>query len=148
MQRIYISSSEKETKKIAKKIMAGFTGSAVLGLVGNLGSGKTQFTKGVGEYFKIKKPINSPTFVLIKLYTIPQPAIIKTLVHIDCYRLRNSHELLELGFLEILNNKNNLVIIEWADKIKNILPPQTTLIKFEYDQLPTRRKMTIQKPHN
>ncbi len=148
MQKKYLSSSEKETKNIAKKIAANFTGGMVLGLIGNLGSGKTQFTKGVGEYFKIKKPINSPTFVLIKLYVVAQPAIIKTLVHIDCYRLQNPQELLDLGFQEILANKDNLIIIEWADKIKDILPLRTVFINFEYGKLPDTRKIIIQKPHN
>ena len=148
MQKKYISSSEKETKNIAKKIAANFTSGMVLGLIGNLGSGKTQFAKGVGEYFKIKKPINSPTFVLIKLYAIAQPATIKTLVHIDCYRLQNPQELLDLGFQEILANKDNLIIIEWADKIKDILPLRTVFINFEYGKLPDTRKIIIQKPHN
>lgn len=148
MQKKYLSSSEKETKNIAKKIAANFTGGMVLGLIGNLGSGKTQFTKGVGEYFKIKKPINSPTFVLIKLYVVAQPAIIKTLVHIDCYRLQNPQELLDLGFQEILANKDNLIIIEWADKIKDILPLKAVFINFEYGKLPDTRKIIIQKPHN
>ncbi|HOY56064.1 MAG TPA: tRNA (adenosine(37)-N6)-threonylcarbamoyltransferase complex ATPase subunit type 1 TsaE [bacterium] len=148
MQKKYISSSEKETKNIAKKIAANFTSGMVLGLIGNLGSGKTQFAKGVGEYFKTKKPINSPTFVLIKLYAIAQPAAIKTLVHIDCYRLQNPQELLDLGFQEILANKDNLVIIEWADKIKDILPLKAVFINFEYGKLPDTRKIIIQKPHN
>lgn len=146
MQKKYYSTSATETKKIAKKIAAQFNGGTVCGLIGNLGSGKTQFTKGVGEYFKIKKPLNSPTFVLIKLYKIPQPNQVKTLVHIDCYRLQDPRELLDLGFLEILNDKNNLVIIEWADKIKDILPPHTIFINFEYTKLPNTRKIIIQKP--
>lgn len=127
----YISKSVKETKNLAKKIAKNFKGGEVLGLVGNLGTSKTHFTKGLAEYYGIKKVITSPTFVLLKPYKTKKDKYIKQLVHIDCYRLDSPEELLAIGLEEFINNKNNIVIIEWAEKIKSILPKNTIWINFK-----------------
>lgn len=131
-----ITLSERETKNLAKKIAKDFEFGTILALVGNLGSGKTQFTKGLAEYYKIKNPITSPTFVVMKQYNISQKvkkekSVLKKLIHIDAYRLSSSEELMALGLKDLIADKNNIVIIEWADKIKSILPKHTKWIKFK-----------------
>jgi tRNA threonylcarbamoyladenosine biosynthesis protein TsaE len=139
-----ISHSPTQTKTIAKKLASELKPGAVLALVGDLGAGKTQFVKGLAEYFGIKKNITSPTFVLLKPYQTKNNQI-KKLIHIDCYRLNSPKELLAIGFQEFLENKNNLVVIEWADKIKSLLPKNTVWIKFSLGQKETERKIEIKK---
>lgn len=102
----------------------------VIGLSGDLGSGKTAITKGIGEYFGIKN-ITSPTFVVMKVYkTTKNNSRIKNLVHIDCYRLETYDALLDIGLSDYINDNKNLIIIEWADKIKDYLPKDTIYVNF------------------
>lgn len=122
-----ISSSPNQTISFAKKFAAQLKPGTVLGLVGELGAGKTQFTKGLAQGFGITKNITSPTFVLLKQYSLKQGSFI----HIDCYRLSHPEELLDVGFNELVNDSNNIVVIEWADKIKSIMPKKTKWIKFK-----------------
>ena len=139
----YISKSTEETKKIAKKIAKKIKGGEVLGLVGNLGTGKTHFTKGLAEYFKIQRAITSPTFVLLKPYSISKDIKIKQLVHIDCYRLSSPEELLAIGLNEFIKDKNNIVVIEWAEKIKPVLPKDTMWINFKLGKKENEREIKI-----
>lgn len=133
----YITNSPVQTKNLAKKLAKQFKNGEVLGLVGELGSGKTQFVKGLAEYFSIKQTVTSPTFVLLKPYSIPRrdasgsiEGKVEKIIHVDCYRLDNAEELLAIGLQEYLN-KNNLVAIEWAEKVRDILPKDTVWIKFK-----------------
>ncbi|NMC51283.1 tRNA (adenosine(37)-N6)-threonylcarbamoyltransferase complex ATPase subunit type 1 TsaE [Candidatus Kuenenbacteria bacterium] len=120
-----------ETQKLAVNFIHKITGPAVLGLVGALGSGKTHFTKGLAQGLKIKKHITSPTFVLLKIYPAPQNKKgIKNLIHVDCYRLGHEEELLALGWEEILRKNDSLIVVEWADKIKSIMPQNTIWFNF------------------
>ena len=98
-------------------------------LYGNLGSGKTTFTQGLAEYFGIKRII-SPTFILVRPYKIK--SIFKSLYHIDLYRLNNLKEIKNLGFEEIISDKNNLVVIEWAENAGTILPKKRIDIHFKW----------------
>ncbi len=139
----YASKSVTETKKIAKNIAKTFKGGEVLGLVGNLGTGKTHFTKGLAEYFKIQKAITSPTFVLLKPYKINKDINIKQLVHIDCYRLNSPEELLAIGLNEFIKDKRNIVVIEWAEKIKLVLPKDTIWINFKLGKKENEREIKI-----
>lgn len=139
-----LSHSPNQTQTIAEKIAAKLDSGAVLALTGNLGSGKTHFTKGLAKYFQIKKNITSPTFVLMKVYKTKNKKI-KQLVHVDCYRLDNPEELLAIGLDEYLNDPACLVVIEWAEKIKKILPKNTIWIKFNLGKKENERKIKIEK---
>ena len=113
----YISTSEKETRKIAqqlgRKIKTG-----VIALKGELGAGKTIFAQGFAKGLRIKEKIISPTFVLIRQHKIPQTE--KIFYHIDLYRIEKPKSLQELGIDEILSNPNNIILIEWAEKLKKL----------------------------
>ncbi len=118
----YISKSEKDTANIAAKLAKKLKGGEILALEGDLGAGKTTFTQDLGKAFKIKQHLTSPTFVLMKVYAIENKEYrIENLVHVDCYRLDEPQELFYLGIEEYLNNPKSVVVIEWADKIKNYL---------------------------
>lgn len=99
-------------------------------LSGNLGAGKTTFTQKIAEILNIKEKITSPTFVLMKSYSISLGQF-KNLIHIDAYRLESGKELLALNFQEILNNPENLILLEWPEKVQEILPGKNIEITFE-----------------
>ena len=110
----------------------------IIGLKGELGAGKTTFTQGFAGGLGIKDKITSPTFVIFKKYSFDSGAF----YHVDCYRLKDAADLAELDFGEILRAKENIVLIEWAEKIKEILPKNTLWISFEYLDR-SRRKIVL-----
>src|SRR5688572_9687162 len=120
--------SAKDTQKIAENLAKNFKG-GVIALSGPLGSGKTTFTQGFANGLGIKDKIISPTFVLIRQHPIPKDN--STLYHVDLYRLDDSSDFKNIGIEDLINSKNDIVLIEWAEKIKKILPKKTLWVKFE-----------------
>jgi tRNA threonylcarbamoyladenosine biosynthesis protein TsaE len=132
----------KETQKLGEKFVKEVlsirrsapqdknNSAVVLGLTGNLGGGKTTFLQGFAKGLGVKEKILSPTFVIMKRF--------KNFYHIDCYRLKNEKDILELGFKDIIKNPKNIVAIEWPEKIKKVLPKNTILIKFKFIDNNTR----------
>src|SRR6185369_2632079 len=129
------SKSPKETQKIAAELAKKFSvkqivkQAIVLALEGELGAGKTQFTKGFAKALGVKQKITSPTFVLMKPYKIKGG----TLFHIDAYRLKNHRDLEALGVKELLKQAGNILLIEWSDRVTKILPKKH--IKIHIDHL-------------
>ena len=144
MKREYISSSSSQTKKIgailAKEILRKRKGNApfVIGLQGELGGGKTTFLQGFAKGLGIKEKILSPTFVILKKFKIKDSRL-KNFYHIDCYRIQKPKELLDLGFKKIISEPNNIVVVEWADKIKKIMPKGTLWIDFSFQDKKIRK---------
>ena len=132
----YQSNSEQETKSVAQKLARAAKG-RIFALTGELGTGKTIFVQGFAKGLGIKDKIISPTFVLIRRHKIPGTK--KVLYHIDLYRLDNTADLKNLGLQEIWSDPNNIVLIEWAERIKNLLPEDTLIISFEIINEGTRR---------
>lgn len=138
--------SEKELENIAENLVNNLPkerdGAGVIALYGDLGSGKTTFTKEIANYFEIKETITSPTFVILKRFEInpefSKGTGFKNLIHIDTYRLDLAEELHRLGFEEILNDKNNLVVIEWPEIIEGSLPKETIRVYFSFIDESTR----------
>lgn len=126
----FISKIEQDTIDFAKKFVKKLKGGEILSLEGDLGTGKTVFTKGLAKGLCIKKIIKSPTFVLMKVYPVTKHKTIKHLVHLDAYRLDDFSELENIGIDEYLNGEN-VVVIEWGDKVKKNLPKKTKSIKFK-----------------
>lgn len=122
-----ITNSEKETFNFAKKFAKRLKGGEIIGLTGDLGAGKTVFAKGLAAGLGVKKNITSPTFVLMKVYQTKYPNI-KYLIHIDAYRLKTPQDLIAIGAEEYFNRPDTVTVIEWADKIKKILPKKTKYI--------------------
>lgn len=132
-----ITKSAEETKKIGfdlaknlKKQQINQRQALVVALGGNLGSGKTTFIQGFAKGLKIRESVLSPTFLILKQFPINSRHSYTNFYHIDAYRLKNPDELLELGFGDLIKNPENIIVIEWADKIKKILPKNTLRIKF------------------
>ncbi len=125
--------SLKDTEKLAKKItkdLAKNSGS-VLALYGNLGSGKTTFTQFLAKALGVKEKILSPTFVIMKTFSLSKPVgSFKFLTHIDTYRLNSAKDLTSLGLKDLLKDKENILVIEWPEKIEKLLPKNTVRIYF------------------
>ena len=130
-----ISSSAGQTAKIAADIGDKLKKGDILALSGELGSGKTCFTAGLAEGLGIgaQYKVTSPTFTLINEY----PGRCK-LYHFDVYRLNRDDEFDELGYEEIFYG-DGVVVIEWAEKIKKILPENVIWINFEYIEENSRK---------
>ncbi len=122
----FISHSEEETCVLGQAIGQSLTAGIVVGLCGQLGAGKTRLVKAIAESMGVrKKTVNSPTFVLIQEYdgTIP-------LYHFDTYRLNDTDEFLELGADELMYG-DGVCLIEWADRVEEVLPADHLRINIE-----------------
>ncbi|OGD67123.1 tRNA (adenosine(37)-N6)-threonylcarbamoyltransferase complex ATPase subunit type 1 TsaE [Candidatus Campbellbacteria bacterium RIFOXYC2_FULL_35_25] len=109
----------------------------ILSLYGDLGSGKTTFTKSFISAFGVKQTVTSPTFVIEKIYKLPNNKInqnknFKYIIHIDAYRLNNGEEMKDLGWEQIYNDPQNIILVEWPKKIFEILPKNAKKIKFKF----------------
>jgi len=124
-----ITKSAQETKDLGKKIATDLKGGETLTLTGDLGSGKTTFIQGFAEGLGIKDRIISPTFILMRKYSYSK----LNFYHIDFYRLENNleNEVKNLGIDDTWGKENNIVAIEWAEKIKDLLPKGTIQLSFE-----------------
>ena len=120
-----ITTSPEETMNYAKSIASLFNGGMVYGLRGELASGKTTFIKGLLMGLEFDEMVNSPTFTLINEYRA-----IHKVIHIDCYRENNINRWIDLGIFEYFSS-NSLVLIEWPEIIKKILPNNIKYIDFE-----------------
>ncbi|MBI4117406.1 MAG: tRNA (adenosine(37)-N6)-threonylcarbamoyltransferase complex ATPase subunit type 1 TsaE, partial [Parcubacteria group bacterium] len=140
--RSVITKNSKETRKLAGELASRLAGlkphlarqknkALILALSGELGSGKTTFIKGFSKALGIKEKILSPTFVLIHRHKIKKTGF-KNLYHIDAYRLKSGKSLLELGVKEILGNPENIVLIEWADRVRKIIPKNALWIQLKH----------------
>jgi tRNA threonylcarbamoyladenosine biosynthesis protein TsaE len=108
-----------------------FKGKAiVVSLEGSLGSGKTEFLKGIAKSLKLKNKIISPTFIVMRKYDL-NDCFFKSLWHLDCYRVFDKKSLTEIGFQDLINDKNNIIFIEWGNKFKNLLPKNSLRLKFK-----------------
>lgn len=112
-----ISKSLQETEVFATELLQKIK-TNVIGLYGDLGSGKTALTKSIAKIVGVQEEVTSPTFVIAKFYKGKE----RNLVHIDVYRLEHFSELESLGFKEWCADSKNLVVIEWPEKVKEILP--------------------------
>lgn len=135
MKEELITNNSEETKNLGQKMAEEFQDGGIVCLVGELGSGKTTFTQGLLEGLKIPGPYTSPTFVIMKKYekqeSVNSEQENKNIYHIDAYRV-SSDDILNIGWDEIVADKNNVIIIEWADRIRNIIPENAVWIKFEW----------------
>ena len=133
-----ITKSTGETKKlaieIAKKIKPGTT----VALYGDLGSGKTTFTRYFVQALGIENRVQSPTFVVARKYG--------DINHVDLYRLTTEEEAVDIGIEEMLEDIDKITIIEWPEIIEELLPEETIKIYFEYIDENTR-KITIKNLH-
>ena len=138
MTVIYTESPE-ETKNLGKKIAKNLKKGDVLGFIGELGSGKTTLIKGIVKFLTNKEAI-SPSFVLIREYEGKIPVY-----HFDLYRLQDEKELETTGWQEYFDR--GIILIEWAEKVKDYLPEKTIFVKISIEGR-WKRKFTILTPES
>lgn len=126
-----------ETKEFGERLGSLLQGGDVLSLIGDLGAGKTTLTKSIGKGLEVEDYITSPTFTLINEYKGRV-----WVYHFDVYRLEDEEDLLDLGYEDYFYS-NGVTIIEWADKIENILPKNRIEIKIEKGQELDDRTITL-----
>ncbi len=132
--------SLKELQEFARAVAKTLKGGEILALSGELGAGKTTFTKFLLKELGVKSRIVSPTFVLMVPYVHNKT----TYYHLDLYRTSSFKEISALGLEELWGLKQNVFVIEWAERIKKHLPKNTIFLKFEIVSLKeAQRKITI-----
>ena len=116
--RQQISKSVRETEQIAAKIARSFTGGECVALIGDLGAGKTQFTRGIVEGLGgDPHSVSSPTFVLLNVYDTGRLKVF----HLDAYRVHGSDDFDSIGFTELLE-QGGVVVVEWPQRVEALLP--------------------------
>lgn len=149
-----ITRSAGETKKVAailaEEIQKQQSRAAqVIALSGNLGAGKTTFVQGFADAWGIKENVLSPTFVLMKVYAFSKGSARRKsprhLVHVDCYRMESFQDLAHLGFAELLRDRDTVIILEWAERVKKILPKNTLWIYFSHAKNPEERNIIVEQ---
>ena len=137
---IFNCQSVEETQGLAKKLARNIDPGITISLIGDLGTGKTTFTKGFARQMGIKDHVTSPTFKLISEYQGKK----YKLNHIDAYRMNGPEDFLNIGGEEYLLSKNSITIIEWGDLLNDILPSKTIRVNFERIKSPKEsRKIEI-----
>ena len=120
-----VSHAEDQTRALAGKLVASFVPGDVIVLQGQLGSGKTVFVKGLAAALGLdEKLVNSPSYTFVNEYPGEKP-----LYHLDLYRLKDLTELREIGWDEYMG-RNGLMVVEWGEKAKSLLPKRYYLIVF------------------
>ncbi len=153
MTNKFKTTSSRQTKKLAALLAQEILSASwrikkqalVLALSGDLGAGKTTFTQGFLRGLGVRGKIASPSFTLIKNYElrIKNYGKYKKIFHIDCYRIYKPKDILSIGIKEILSNSLNIVLIEWPERIKRILPSKIISIKFKHGLKENERVILI-----
>lgn len=122
-----ITNSANDTIEFGKSVARAVEKGAVISLVGDLGAGKTTFTKGVARGLGIMDNVTSPTFTILNEYAGEE----KRLYHFDFYRIEDPDELVELGFEDYFPSADGLTIVEWVEKAPSVLPKKFYQITFK-----------------
>jgi tRNA threonylcarbamoyl adenosine modification protein YjeE len=120
---------EAEAARFASTLAPSQRGATLVTLSGELGAGKTAFTKAVAKAFNVEEIVNSPTFVLEKIYPL-QKQLFKNLIHIDAYRLEKGSDLAPLDFDALMKDNGNLIFLEWPERVAGALPVPAKRISF------------------
>lgn len=135
---IHTSRSVAETERVAAAMAQMLAPGAVVALEGELGAGKTQFVRGLVKGLGGKgEQVTSPTFVLLNVYETPKMSV----YHLDAYRTGGADDFQALGFLELLD-QNGLVVVEWAGKVAELMPPDAIRVQLTATG-PKRRRIEI-----
>lgn len=118
--------TEDATRELAREYAAKVTGGEFFELNGNLGAGKTFFTRALCAELGIGR-VTSPTFALVNEYEGN-----KRVIHFDFYRIESEQELLNTGYREYVNDTGAIMIVEWGDRFPEMLPPQRTRLHFSF----------------
>ena len=147
----FVSRGATETKRwagtILRKLFPLGREPLILALSGELGSGKTTFVQGLARFLGIRGRMQSPTFVLMKWYDISlrrwRALPYRRLIHADAYRIKTIAEARRLGFPEVFADRDAIVVVEWADRIRKLFPNSAVWIYFHHGENPRERILRI-----
>lgn len=136
---IKITDSEGQTYEFARMFVKKLSGGEVIALYGDLGAGKTVFVRGLAAGLGVKDIVKSPTFVIMKCFRGAR----LNLCHIDAYRLQTGTELEDIGAMDFVGKSNIITVIEWAERIPEILEKFSKLIKIRIEHLKKNKRKII-----
>ena len=112
----YVTDSAEETEALGREFASGLRGDEVIAFYGDLGAGKTTFTRGIAQYCKTKEDVSSPTYAIAHEYEAEKFKI----YHFDMYRIKSYEDLESTGFFDYIGK--GLIVIEWSENIEDFLP--------------------------
>ncbi len=136
----FLSKSTQETEKIAEKLSHILKGTEIIAMFGDLGAGKTSFTRGLAHGLGIDNEVSSPTFALVHEYIGKF-----TIYHFDMYRVNSWDDLYSTGFFDYI--ENGILVIEWSENIEGFLPEKRITINIQYIS-ENEREITIEGAEN
>lgn len=134
---IFISKNVSDTESFAYELAKKITPPKVICLIGNLGAGKTAFTRGFARYFGIEKGVASPTFTILMKYSGKEE-----INHYDLYRAEDYDELCDIGFEDQIDE--GISLIEWPDKFMEYLPSDKITVRINYTENEGEREITVE----
>lgn len=135
---LFDTHSEEETIGLGERFAARLKPGDVVALIGDLGSGKTRFAKGIAHGLGVREHVTSPTFTILHEYTDGRLPV----YHFDCYRMKSVRELDEFGFDEYVYG-DGVCMLEWADMIEERLPARRYEVRCTLGDLESERRITI-----
>jgi tRNA threonylcarbamoyladenosine biosynthesis protein TsaE len=124
----------KETQNIGFKFAERLKEGDIVSIEGPLGSGKTEFIRGIADCFEVKEIVSSPTFTFINQYFGIKDENEIIIYHIDLFRIKKMEELEEIGFIECINSQHSIKLVEWPEKANGLLPEFGYKVKIETNQ--------------
>jgi tRNA threonylcarbamoyladenosine biosynthesis protein TsaE len=146
-EEIIITNNKDETAVLAERLAKTLKGGDFLAFYGDLGAGKTTFIQGLAKGLGIEKRIISPTFIIMRHYALKpktENIKLKNFYHVDLYRTQSKHDLLGIGLDQIIQDENNIVALEWSEKMGNLMPKKRIEIKLKYLS-DNQREISIKK---
>jgi tRNA threonylcarbamoyladenosine biosynthesis protein TsaE len=143
MTNLRMTTSAAETISLAREFAGKLHRSDIVALYGDLGSGKTQFVKGVCQAFDVRTPATSPSFVILNRYIGRDPSESELLIyHFDLYRIKAPADMYDIGYEEYFQ-KDGICLIEWADMLGDLLPKKRYDVRFSYGHSENERRIEI-----
>lgn len=127
-EKTVVLKNEGDTLNLAKELASSVEPGSIIALIGNLGVGKTTFSKYFAREIGIGETVQSPTFTVVREYRNAE----LPLYHFDVYRVNDEDELFEMGFFEYIDKQDGVCLIEWADLIMDMLPKETLIVEMDY----------------
>lgn len=126
----FVSRSPEQTRRLGARLGALLQGGDVICLEGPLGSGKTCLAQGMGRGWGVSQTLVSPTFIMVREYTRPGETV--RLYHVDLYRISGKEEASGLGMDEFVGYAHAVCIIEWAERARQMMPPEHLWIELDF----------------